>query len=87
MTTDMFYAIVTAFSVVAVISALIFASEIPKIEEEYREKLKNLDKFTEDEAPMDRRKFSKYDFIGPKGLSVITAVYSAAALWLYCNMG
>ena len=45
----MFYAIVTAFSVVAVISGLIFASEIPKMEEEYREKLKNLDKFTEDE--------------------------------------
>lgn len=46
-------AIITATTVVSIITALIFVSEIPKIEEQYRENLKNLDKFTKDDEYID----------------------------------
>lgn len=46
-------AIITATAIVSLITALIYISEIPEMEEEYREKLKNLDKFTEDDEYTD----------------------------------
>lgn len=53
MTPEILTAIITAAAIVSLITALIYVSEIPKMEEEYREKLKNLGKFTKDDEHAD----------------------------------